>query len=353
MGSLFSGIGGLELGLEWAGLGPTVWQVERDPYCRAVLRRHWPDATRFDDVRTVGAAVLAPVDGICGGFPCQDISGANPHGKGLDGERSGLWFEFRRIVEGLRPRWVVVENVGRLARRGLDVVASGLHDLGYEVEATRLLAADVGAPHLRERCFIVGILAVVDGGGLAAPVGGGARMADANGAGGLAARAARDRTAPTGSGDGREGMARPDREGQPQPGGPVGAERGWLVDSGVGVALGDPDCPRHALVSGSGGGERNERAPAHGAGLQGAAAEPRVGRVPDGLPWWVDGSGPDGAWPHPRGVAGAAWEPPRTQAKVPWRPHRLRALGNAVVPQCAYVVGLRVRERLDHIARCA
>ena len=275
IGSLFSGIGGLELGLEWAGLGPTRWQVERDPYCRAVLARHWPQAERFDDVRTVGSSVLAPVDGLCGGFPCQDISGANPRGKGLDGARSGLWFEYRRIVDELRPRWVVVENVGRLARRGLDVVASGLHDLGYAVEATRLLAADVGAPHLRERCFIVGI------------------------------------------------------------------------------PLGDPDRPRHTLVSGSGGGERDERAPAHRAGPEGAAPEPRVGRVPDGLPWWVDGSGPDGAWPHPRGTAGAPWEPPRTLAGVPMRSHRLRALGNAVVPQCAYVVGLRVRERLDALARRA
>jgi DNA (cytosine-5)-methyltransferase 1 len=110
IGSLFSGIGGLELGLEWSGVGHTVWQVEREPFCRAVLAKHWPAAERFDDVRTVGKANLAPVDLICGGFPCQDVSSAGK-GAGLAGERSGLWREFARILGELQPGWVVVENV--------------------------------------------------------------------------------------------------------------------------------------------------------------------------------------------------------------------------------------------------
>lgn len=154
IGSLFSGIGGLELGLEWAGLGHTVWQVERDPYCRAVLAKHWPDAERFDDVCTVGASTLAPVDLICGGFPCQDVSGAGK-GAGLAGERSGLWREYARIVGELQPRWVVVENVLSGATRWLDVVMYELEQLGYEALPVPLSAEDVGAPHRRRRIFVV------------------------------------------------------------------------------------------------------------------------------------------------------------------------------------------------------
>lgn len=154
IGSLFAGIGGLELGLERAGLGSVAWQVELDPWCREVLAKHWPDAQRHEDVRTVGAANLSPVDVICGGFPCQDVSVAG-RGKGLEGERSGLWYEMLRIVRELGPRVVIVENVSALQRRGLDVVARGLRDAGYAVEATRIRAEDVGAPHRRERLFVV------------------------------------------------------------------------------------------------------------------------------------------------------------------------------------------------------
>lgn len=154
IGSLFAGIGGLELGLERAGLGFVAWQVELDPWCREVLAKHWPDAQRHEDVRTVGAANLSPVDVICGGFPCQDVSAAG-RGKGLEGERSGLWYEMLRIVRELGPRVVIVENVSALQRRGLDVVAQGLQDAGYAVEAARIRAEDVGAPHRRERLFIV------------------------------------------------------------------------------------------------------------------------------------------------------------------------------------------------------
>lgn len=154
IGSLFAGIGGLELGLERAGLGPVVWQVELDPWCREVLAKHWPDVQRHEDVRTVGAANLSPADVICGGFPCQDVSQAGK-GKGLAGERSALWFEMLRIVRELGPRVVVIENVSALQRRGLDVVARGLRDAGYAVEAARIRAEDVGAPHRRERLFVV------------------------------------------------------------------------------------------------------------------------------------------------------------------------------------------------------
>ena len=154
IGSLFSGAGGLELGLEWAGVGHTVWQVEFNPFCRDVLAKHWPDVQRFNDVREVGAHNLEPVDVICGGFPCQDISYAGK-GAGLAGARSGLWYEFARIVGELGPRYVVVENVAALATRGLDQVLGTLSDLGYDAEWETLSARQVGAPHLRKRIFLI------------------------------------------------------------------------------------------------------------------------------------------------------------------------------------------------------
>lgn len=155
IGSLFSGIGGLELGLEQSGLGHTVWQVEQNPYCLAVLKKHWPNVERYTDVKEVGSHNLTKVDLICGGFPCQDVSSA---GKGAGiavGTRSGLWFEFRRIIGELRPRFVVVENVASGARRWLPTVRRDLHMLGYDSKALGISARDVGAPHLRRRVFIV------------------------------------------------------------------------------------------------------------------------------------------------------------------------------------------------------
>ena len=154
IGSLFSGIGGLELGLEWAGLGPVLWQVEIDPKCRNCLATHWPEAKRFEDVRTVGKAELEPVDLICGGFPCQDVSSAGKR-VGLGGSRSGLWFEFARIVSELRPRFVVVENVASGATKWVDEVRLCLERIGYGSLPVPLSAADCGAWHERARVFLV------------------------------------------------------------------------------------------------------------------------------------------------------------------------------------------------------
>lgn len=155
IGSLFSGIGGLELGLEWSGLGRTIWQVEADAFCRAVLAKHWPNVDRsIVDVRNAGPSVLAPVDVLCGGFPCQDVSSAGAHA-GLAGQRSGLWREFRRCVSEFRPRIAIVENVASGARRWLCPVRDDLHQLGYRTRAVALSAADVGAPHLRRRVFVI------------------------------------------------------------------------------------------------------------------------------------------------------------------------------------------------------
>jgi len=154
-GSLFAGVGGLDLGLERAGLRCR-WQVEIDAWCRGVLARHWPDVPKFADVREVGAAQLGHVDVIAGGFPCQDISTAGRRA-GIEGARSGLWSEYIRIVRELRPRYVLVENVGALRHRGGGIyrVLGDLAACGYDAQWDMLPAATFGTPHLRERMFIV------------------------------------------------------------------------------------------------------------------------------------------------------------------------------------------------------
>jgi DNA (cytosine-5)-methyltransferase 1 len=153
VGSLFAGIGGFDLGFERAGYDIR-WQVEINAYCRAVLRKHWPDARRYGDVRRVGAHNLEAVDVICGGFPCQDISVAGA-GAGLEGARSGLWSEYRRVIRELRPRYVVVENVSALLGRGLGTVLGDLAACGYDAEWDCIPASAVGAPHRRDRVWIV------------------------------------------------------------------------------------------------------------------------------------------------------------------------------------------------------
>lgn len=152
VGSLFAGIGGFDLGFERAGF-EIRWQVEIDPFCQAVLAKHWPDVRRYADVRTVGAE-LERVDVLCGGFPCQDVSESGKRA-GIDGPRSGLWREMSRLVGELRPRYVVVENVTGLLMGGIERVLGDLAILGYDAEWTTLSACRFGAPHARERVFIV------------------------------------------------------------------------------------------------------------------------------------------------------------------------------------------------------
>jgi len=154
IGSLFSGIGGLELGLEWARHGPVKWQVEIDAGLREILAKHWPKAKRYADVREVGKHNLKPVDLICGGFPCQDVSGAGKRA-GIDGPRSSLWQEFARVVSELNPKWVVVENVASGATHWVDEVRGDLEQLGYESLPIPLEARFFGLPHYRERIFLL------------------------------------------------------------------------------------------------------------------------------------------------------------------------------------------------------
>ncbi len=152
-GSLFTGFGGLDLGLERAGL-QCAWQVEINPYAILVLKKQWPHVTRYGDIHRCGEWNLYPVDILAGGFPCQDISLSGP-GTGLDGERSGLWREYYRIIRTLRPRYVIVENVAALRFRGLWRVLADLARSGYDAQWRVFQASDFGHPHERKRLFIV------------------------------------------------------------------------------------------------------------------------------------------------------------------------------------------------------
>src|SRR5579864_8029404 len=109
-GSLFSGIGGFDLGFARAGI-QTLWQVERDEYARRVLERHFPEAQRHEDIRRVGPDDLCAVEALTGGFPCQDVSGAGKRRGIVGGTRSSLWREILRVADFLRPRYIVLENV--------------------------------------------------------------------------------------------------------------------------------------------------------------------------------------------------------------------------------------------------
>ena len=153
VGSLFAGIGGFDLGFERAGFD-IKWQVEIDPYCQKVLAKHWSDVKRYGDICDVTGKQLGYVDVITGGFPCQDIS-TTGKGAGIEGERSGLWKEMHRIIREVRPRYVVVENVAALLGRGIGVVLGDLAEIGYDAQWQCLPASAFGAPHRRNRVWIV------------------------------------------------------------------------------------------------------------------------------------------------------------------------------------------------------
>ena len=269
IGSLFAGVGGLEMGLEAAIDGAaTVWQVEQDPYARQVLARHWPNADRScQDVRKGNRQTLAPVDLICGGFPCQSISTAGKQDGFKEGSKSSLWFEMSRILGEIRPRFVVLENVAAITSidggRVLGRVLGDLAALGYDAEWHRLGASDLGAPHRRWRWFLIGWLPNSD------------CMRQIK----QEFRTKRQSSTFSSINGEKQSLADADRaqcEGKRQP------ER---IQN------------KHAHLSRSGWWK----------------TEPALGRVVNGVP------------------AGAHVN------------HRLRCLGNAVVPQCAYVVGQRLQ----------
>jgi DNA (cytosine-5)-methyltransferase 1 len=156
VGSLFAGIGGFDLGLERAGM-EIRWQVEIDPFCQAVLAKHWPHVSRYDDVRTVGAHNLERVDVLCGGWPCQPVSSASAGRRKGTEHDAWLWPEMSRVLAQLQPAWFFGENVVALDRGELDAVVSDLEGLGYEVAPTlEVPACAFGFDHWRARYWILG-----------------------------------------------------------------------------------------------------------------------------------------------------------------------------------------------------
>jgi len=335
--SLFSGIGGMDLGLERAGF-TIVAQCEQDPFCRRVLAKHWPGVPCFEDVCTLEPGSVGAVDCICGGFPCQDVSVAGK-GAGVDaGERSGLWREMFRVVRSLRPRWIIAENVPALRTRGADRVLGDLEGEGYACTPVVVAAADLGAPHRRERVFILAH-AERDGrgkrGGVSGDEGGeGGGRGESEGGRELA-NATRGGKGPVAAGPGQSGEAtrHPDGPGQ----GVVDADRpGQRAGRKPRTAGPDGGGPDVALASG----ERRQEPRAGQPGAQPAAAAP-------------SGTGP---WPALPGEPQHPWEAPRLLELpvggavdgVPARlvraanKHALRAYGNAVVPQVAELIGRTV-----------
>jgi len=289
--------GGIDLGLERAGM-TCRWQVEIDDYCQKVLAKHWPDVRRFGDIRECGAHNLETVDLICGGFPCQDISLAGK-GAGIEGARSGLWSEYHRIICELRPRYVLVENVSALLVRGIDRVLGDLAESGYDAEWDCIPAAAVGAPHRRDRVFVVAY-----SGSLRCNPRRAEQSLQGAGAHGQAFMAN-----PQGITE-RTGLRKEEQTGKR-------GRRSGHGDSQV------PDA-RRQLLEGfvqAGTAQGTVDRPSLWASADWWAAEPQVGGLVDGVP---------------DGVVRFAG---RVAKGVPNRVAKLRGLGNAVVPQLAEYLG--------------
>lgn len=150
-GSLFSGIGGFEIGAQRAGI-KTIWNCEFEKYQRNILNKTDKDAEQFKDIRT--AEIKRYVDIISGGFPCQDISVAGKM-EGIKGSRSGLWSEMWRIIRSIRPKYVIIENSPALLIRGFEQVLCDLSKIGYDVEWQCISNIAFGYPHKRERLYAI------------------------------------------------------------------------------------------------------------------------------------------------------------------------------------------------------
>lgn len=410
IGSMFSGIGGLDLAAERAFDGELAWAVEREPHCAKVLRRHWPMAQVVEgDVQQVDPSKLAPVDVLTGGFPCTDLSVAGKRA-GLDGERSGLYSEVLRFAGVLQPEWLVLENViGILKYR--ERIEGDLSQLGYGSAWVQRAASDVGAPHWRRRVFIIckrggehlGVISKhgrIPGGFWPTALADGDRVAMFKQGGEPLGRAvrwptatARDwksgsasdatmqrnsrplaevvrwptptRAAGTGGQTSRSGK----RKGEMLLGGAVKETRWPTAVAGDAKACGSRNTPgskAHKGVTltdatrGDGGtGRLGKRRPGR---LSADWVETLMGfpigwTLPEGHNIHAKmGTGSwtkfPSRWPAGRGEEQHGWEPPRLLEGKPvkGRPARLKALGNAVVPKQGFVAimdGLAAIERAE------
>ncbi|AGK88009.1 DNA methyltransferase [Mycobacterium phage Severus] len=165
IGSLFSGVGGLDLAVEEVTGGETIWQVEFDKHASKVLAKRF-GVPNYGDITKIDWTEVPPVDVLCGGFPCQDVSAAGRKAGIGQGTRSGLWAHFAEAIDVLRPQLVIIENVRGLlnakatgpegvSMRAMGRVLGDLADLGYDAKWKTLAAGAIGAPHKRERVFIV------------------------------------------------------------------------------------------------------------------------------------------------------------------------------------------------------
>ena len=152
VGSLFSGMGGFDLGLERAGMR-VEWQVEIDPWCQALLMAERPTIQVYGDIKKIVWETVRPVDIVCGGFPCQPVSVAGK--RQAQNDPRWLWPEFLRCIRILRPRYILIENVPGLLTAGFADVLSGLASCGYDAEWDCLPASAIGAHHRRDRVWII------------------------------------------------------------------------------------------------------------------------------------------------------------------------------------------------------
>lgn len=347
-GSLFSGIGGLDLAAAMAGFDIR-FHVELDDWRRKVLAKHapiyWPNALAFKDITTLNAENLPPVDVLFGGFPCQDVSVAGNRAGVAEGTRSGLWFHFRRLIGDLRPRAVVVENVKGLLTLGGSRVIADLAEMGYVGRWGVISAADAGAPHQRDRIWIVAY--AQQNRRQRSEVRDRERSRDGQRDNSLCEQqwSAEFRPSESGSEFQREAAlgdtSKIRCEGDRARSGVTGlqrsrtsefARRGGLVNTS---SAGCEECDT-ARVAGDEG-HTSGRFDEHRTGNDPYGNESRMGRNPDGIPARLDGFiGYPSYRTHPQ----FAHEPPRIvpRGTSPYRTARIEALGDAVVPWQAYPI---------------